>query len=548
MSRFRERSDEGFSLVEIIVAISVLALAAVGTLPLLLGAVKAGYSSKLQTQAKTLVQGQIDKMRNLPYHVDAANGPYLDLLDTYFPNTTAAASPVGTTSMKTVTTGYVTSTGARATGEPSGVFYRYVVPTDSSFPVFRLVVDTQLLDKDLNVTTPTSSYNAATAGLDAPPSRLVGVTVTAVWAVPGATKTFRTFTQIADAKPAAPVINGSARSSAVTMTGSTSDGVKTTITTGYIDTSGSVSTGSVGSAKAQGAYIDRFPGTRTAGSASLADAPPDVTSALSATDNGEDATSLCAIACFGRNYTSGVAAAVQGGLPNMGSSGSPLTAGLSTSGSNAGAYITTGADSTLASTLMLASGPAVFVRNAGSNTDLAQATGYLTTTTGASHYVNSHVTSYGTLDVLPTTFTPGNRGVIEVNLTSASLDCRANGVSGGATVTPSFSATVSYWSAAANNYVTLGTVRNGNASDPLPDPSTLTVYNSGGTVLHLSDYISEWHSALGPISTQDSSGRYAQGSVDGVVTVTTVDLRPGDTTSGVQAKLGAMSCSAEDDR
>ena len=174
---------------------------------------------------------------------------------------------------------------------------------------------------------------------------------------------------------------------------------------------------------------------------------------------------------------------------------------------------------------------------------------YLTTTTGGSHYVNSHVTSsVATLDILPTTFTPSGRGVVEVVLTSAALDCKATGVAGGATAAATYAATVSYWSAAANGYVLLGTVKNGNASDPLPDPSTLTVYNSGGTVLKLSNYIDNWHSALNGVYSTDSNGRYAEGTLDGVVSLTTVDLRPGDTTSGLQVKLGALSCTAEDDR
>ncbi|MGZ4638761.1 MAG: type IV pilus modification PilV family protein [Actinomycetes bacterium] len=548
MSRLRSRQDEGFTLVEIIVAISLLAIAAVGVLPLILGSIRAGYSAKLQTQSKNLVQERIDKMRNLPFHVDASNGPYLDLLDTYFPNLVAAGAPVGVASIRTVNSGFVDSAGTRVSGEPNGSFYRYVVPTDPSFPLFRTVVDTQLLDKDLTVLTAPPAYNAATPGLDAPPARLLGVTVISSWPYGTAIKTFRTYTQIADAKPAAPVISGSARASALTLVGSGTDGVKTSVTAGYIDESGSVSTGSVGSAKSLGAFIDRFPGTRVTGASQLADAPPDVTTPLSANDAGQDVSSGCAIACFGSNYVSGVYAQVAGGLPVLGTSASPLVSGLMSTGTNAGLSLATGVESSLATNLMLAAGPSALVRNLGGSGDLVRGTGYLTTTAGSGHAVNTHVTTSGVLDVLPTTFTPANRGVVEVVLSSASLDCRATGVAGGATASATYTATVYYWSAATNGYVALGTVQNGNTSDPLPDPSTLTVYSSGGTVLHLSDYISQWSSALNGIYNQDSNGRYAQGAVDGIVSVTTVDLRPGDTTSGLQAKLGAMSCSAEDNR
>jgi prepilin-type N-terminal cleavage/methylation domain-containing protein len=552
VSRLRNRieAEDGFSLVEVIVAVGILAIAAVGIMPLVVSALKAAYSAKFQTQSKSLVQEQIDYMRSLPFHVDASNGPYRDLLDTYYPNTTAAASPAGSATARNVLGGYVTSSAVRAAGEPSGAFYRYVAPVDASFSSFRTVVDAQLLDKDLTVLLPPSGYDASLAGSDTSGARLIGITVINSWTVGGSLKTFRVYTQIADAKPAAPVINGSARAAAVSVVGSSSDGVKTNVVAGYIDESGSVSTGSVGSVKAVGAYIDRFPGTRLTGASALADAPPDVTTPLSQSDDlGQDLTpGTCALACIGRTYVSGVGVLVAQGLPTIASSSSPVIAALRGTGSPSGMSLNTDVDPTLAATLMLASGPKVLVRNTNSGADLAGSSGYLTSTTGSTHLVNTHVTSSGSLEVLPTTFTPVGRGVVEVVLTSSSVDCKANGISGGSTATAAFSATVYYWSAASGGYVALGTVQPGNTSDPLPAPSTLTVYSSGATTLRLSNYIADWHSALAGSFTTDTNGRFAQASLDGVVAVNTIDLRPGDTTSGVQAKLGALSCSAEDAR
>ena len=528
-------------------SVSILAIAAAGVLPLLLGAIKAGYSVELDTQSKNLAQQQIDRMRNLPYHVDASNGPYRDLLDTYYPNLTAAVTPGGAVTVATVNTGYVAAGAARATGEPTGAFYRFVT-SDASFPLFRLVVDTQLLERDLSVLTAPTTYNAATAGLDAPPARLVGITVTTSWSMGSTAKSFRLFTQIADAKPADPVIQGAARSTAVQISGSASDGTKLTAAAGYLDESGSVSTGSVANGKAVGAYIDRFPGGRLLGASQLADAPPDVTVALADTQTAKDldAGGACTLSCFGSSAVAGLTAVVSQGLPAIGSSASPVTASLSSTGSGQGMSMTSGTTSALATLLML-SGPSALVPNVGGGGNLVTASGYLASTTGGSHAVTGHVaTTVAELDVLPTSYAP--RGVVYTVLSSAILDCRANDVSGGATVTGTFSATVYYWSASSNGYVALGTVRNGNVSDPLPDPATLTVYNRNGITLHLSDYIADWHSSLGALSSTVAGGQYAQGGLDGVVSITTVDLRPGDTTSGLQAKVGSLSCLAQDER
>ena len=82
--RRRETGDGGFTLLEVMVAIILLGIVAAGVVPLLVGTLKAANAAKLNTQAKNLAQAQVERMRNLPYHVAQSAGPYIDLLDIYF--------------------------------------------------------------------------------------------------------------------------------------------------------------------------------------------------------------------------------------------------------------------------------------------------------------------------------------------------------------------------------------------------------------------------------------------------------------------------------
>src|SRR4051794_11546119 len=102
------------------VAITLVSLAAAGSIPLLIVGMKAANTSKLNTQAKNLSQQRMESMRDLPYHVDRQNGPYVDLLDIYYTNvsaTTTTHTRVGETE-----TGHWVSGGASSPA-PSGAFY-----------------------------------------------------------------------------------------------------------------------------------------------------------------------------------------------------------------------------------------------------------------------------------------------------------------------------------------------------------------------------------------------------------------------------------------
>ena len=78
MSRSADRGrDDGFTLIEIIVALGVIMTVMAAVLPQLLVGIRSGETSRLVTQTKGVAQGQLERMRNLPYYVaPEAGDPY----------------------------------------------------------------------------------------------------------------------------------------------------------------------------------------------------------------------------------------------------------------------------------------------------------------------------------------------------------------------------------------------------------------------------------------------------------------------------------------
>ena len=68
MSRAARR-DDGFTLVEVVVALAIVMVVAASLLPQLVAGIQATSTARTISQAKGVVQGQLDRMRNLPYYV-----------------------------------------------------------------------------------------------------------------------------------------------------------------------------------------------------------------------------------------------------------------------------------------------------------------------------------------------------------------------------------------------------------------------------------------------------------------------------------------------
>ena len=191
MSHLREPSsesasasgDSGFTLVEIIVALGVMLTVMVAVLPQLVVGLRSAGTARL------VAQGELERMRGMPYNVGPSAGPYVDVLDIYYPDLTPpTATPVCGPSdafnqPQASWTGYVPTGGTRCSYEPqNGAFYRSVRPAVSTpgLGPFVVVTATQFLSADLPpvAATPPAGYNTLYDATDVPPEAQIGVTVT----------------------------------------------------------------------------------------------------------------------------------------------------------------------------------------------------------------------------------------------------------------------------------------------------------------------------------------------------------------------------------
>lgn len=118
--RRRSEKESGFTLIEVIVALSIFGVVAIAALPLLVLGLKVSQMARVETLAKDLSQLRIERLRNLPFQVDRQNGPFVDLLDRYFTN----LSPTPTVSEEAGCSGQYLSAAPGSGGAPSGPAYR----------------------------------------------------------------------------------------------------------------------------------------------------------------------------------------------------------------------------------------------------------------------------------------------------------------------------------------------------------------------------------------------------------------------------------------
>ncbi len=575
LNRARRRAangEGGFTLIEILVAITLVAIAAGGAIPLLIVGMKAANTSKLNTQAKNLAQARMESMRDLPFHVDRQNGPFVDLLDIYYTNvstTTTTRTRAGETEV-----GRWVSSGAAAPA-PSGPLYKVSVSSLPDFPNFSQTIYSQFLNVSGNplAAATFSSYDSQSEGHDQPPTLMLGVTIVTTWNDHGSSHSYTSYTRIADSRglTAALTTQGSASFLRVASTGEAGNAL--TVDVAKADASGGLSTGSNAAADIRTIEAHDAAGTNYFGASATATSPTSSapgTGPLGALDSSNNGT--CGWVEAGPTQYSEVTADTSAsGLPKVPANvdtGTPPThqaAAQLMSGSNtcAGIFGFSNQSSTYSPSLMLdASQPLVTIGNTGSNSVTVTGSAWVNASaaTADPHTVTSGANTSATkrVRIFPgASFVTDGLGLVDIQLTQATIACSSSVTGGTATqsATGSWNVTIDYWkstdSAGNGQRVTLPTytwnsATDAGSADPLAalDPASITVYQNGTTTLHMSDYISSWNTTRSITENRNSGVHQLQG----IVSVATKPVRDGDIMSAVGLQVGNLSCVADDNR
>jgi prepilin-type N-terminal cleavage/methylation domain-containing protein len=541
LSRLRRQADEGFSLVEILVSITILGIVAAGVLPLLLSSIQAATLAKLNTQAKGVAQERLERMRNLPFHIAHVNGNYIDVLDIYFKD--------------------LRNPGTVGTGD-SCASRRYDAATLSSICAiatttvgaarFDQSIATKFVTSTGAAVTPRSTYDSQVTNLDAPASGLLDVIITTTWTQAAKSKTFVLRSRVVSSSTDEPLIRSKMQASALKVTGGTATGDVLQFEAGVISAEGSKATATSASGTAVGAYGSLQSGRQAQGANVTLSAPlDDVRTGLGSVDTKDLGTLTnasaggCALVCFGRTRIDGQAAALtSGGMPKVGvtSGGTGYEAELVRTGSgpDKGFQYNNATLAEAAAALGVSSLPLVG-SGGGADQEIITSSGWVTASDSTPTSVSSHVQSATQLiKLFPTTY--ASEGVVQLTLNSASLTCKDSDAAG---VTADWLATVSVWrhSGTTSGYQTY--VIKPGGTDTLPSPTSVTV--APGVLL--SSFVTAWEGLTAAASTVALPGTASRSAtIPSVVSILTAPTRLNDASSVLNIALGSLSCYAEDNQ
>jgi prepilin-type N-terminal cleavage/methylation domain-containing protein len=567
----RPADDGGFTLVEVIVAMGLLAVVSSAVLAMTVTGLRAAGTAKFASQAKGVIQARIESMRTMPYHVGRSAGEYVDVLDTYFTDVGGPATvPVCRTAStyakpETSWNGYVSATATRCAYEPAGPFYRKVDTVAApGMGAFTVVTDTQYLSLDTPPTpvAPPFDYDRRSATADTPASQQIGVTVTVLYKAAQARKATSSYTQIAARLPAVPVVISEASTQALRVSGAVA-GEPVLLTAGTVTNKGAVYTGSTVFAQANAASASSGNGATANGATLARSAPADITTGLTGNAGAGKLNNTCDYACFGPSNVRDLAVVTTGppgqpGVLKAGTPALPINAFLPANGASPVGFFTKNVRGDLG---LLAAEPVVtFDQNDSSAFSAwagcasvdggpdahAYATGYLDSSTSFGSRITAACATAQTRTValFRTSWAPD--GIVQVRLNYASAYCNTTVLNGvpAATATVSYDADVRYWN--GSGYTSAGNVSHTNATDPL---AAVPLGTSVGGGKRLGDYVSSWASLAGA-STSGGNTNRAKASVAGVVRIDSQPmLAPSgalDPSSVVSIQVGALACEATD--
>ena len=196
--------ERGMSLVEVLAALTVFSIVTVGVTPLLTSSLRGSNLSRARTVGRDVALQAMERVRGLPYFVSYQSQPKkVDVLDLYFP-CNPTTSGIGVTSCA----GDGTRSYNSGTGEFSVSCGAGVVGPSCAVPLpatYSLLYQARFVSVDGTTTViPVSNYKRnplpTESQLDAPPSQLMRLRITAQWTVQGRAQSFTLETIVGDRK------------------------------------------------------------------------------------------------------------------------------------------------------------------------------------------------------------------------------------------------------------------------------------------------------------------------------------------------------------
>jgi len=560
VARLRSRriaADEaGFTIIEVIAALTLFALVSAAAVSMFITGMKASLVVKLDTGAKAVTQERIEKMRNLTYHIahqaSGFNPP--DVLDLYYRTSLTNAGPIAG---DVVPAGYVstTSTGStyRLAEEPAtGAFYRFVEDPVAGFPSYRQYVATQFIDTNGDAVTPSTGYNSqAVSPADDPPTSMLGITVVTRWTAGTLTKDYSVYTRLSDAQPAPPQITIQGRIAALHVQTSTNPTTQLLVEAGVLGLDGSLTTAGRATASGVAASATLSTGLSVEGAVASVNVPPAATAVNASASDQELDDGVDDIVEFTDSSLSNVGASLTSLMPQAASAASPVTSILKGTGGDV--FDVTNHPTPEARLQINTGDPLVWI--SGGAGDAAKSTGYMVSTSGAAHAATTALTAQTKyVKILPTSFAPD--GIVRVKLTGATIECTSNGAA--PAVTGGYDAEVQYLvytpSTGTYSYQTLAVDENTSVLTPALLSTVQVGFDpTSGAPLMLGDYILSWSNATDLAGSAEiiSNGAGISINTPGLVSLETVATRFAgvpDDTSTIGVQFGGFSCVAEDRR
>jgi type II secretory pathway pseudopilin PulG len=556
------RGDEGFTLIELVAAMGMFAVAVASLLGVLVAGIRTAALARDRTVAKDLARQRLEDMRRLPFYQSYSTFPRkADLLDTYFPTSSG--------------TGYSTVANSAYCGT-AATCPRYTVSEASvaGFPRYRMEIVTRFIDESLAAVVPATGYQWNSASADRPPTRLVSVDISVFWGKTSP-RSFVLRSHLGESVLEDVVLSGSATGTVVRVDTGFSDD-STLLVEGGKGTS-NIFVGNTSSARnetiASSVRLTQADGTtaQITGAQSVGGGPPDV-GPLSATDSvgsslahpntaltglGACDSVLRCIATIGSSLVENVTSIVTATPPSATGRLTLRNGTVTDEGGQAGLTATNQVDAgdyrklDASKAFVRVRKVSGFLQTAKLDTSCSQATDTAgCVATGSVGELRMVPLAYGAFDS-----TGGYLVTVRFTDLTARATARRLGGSGSGTAQVTFCGTVTYWSWNGSNWVN-NTVRITNTpatcgtAGALPDPSTVSLGTVDGRAMFLSDYISSW-AVLGTGTTTLSADQTrAEAILDGALRITTTptNLAAGYENSGVLVRVGTVRAEAVDSR